>query len=255
MLKTLAKHHAPCSDADRVAIANLSRRLATAPAMGLTAKNRERLRPFEDPAVRRQLAILPARLTARVDGVRGLKAALVREDAMAIAILLHCPIRRRNLVNLHLERNLRSLRDGRVFLVYEASEVKNRRPIEFELLPSVVAMLKAHVATRSPLLCPPGTPWLFPRRDGAQPMDPSGLSNRISSCIRKETGLWVHAHLLRHLAAKIWLDERPGQYEALRRPLGHAELSSTLNAYAGFEAGTATREFARLIATVQESSS
>ena len=45
----------------------------------------------------------------------------------------------------------------------------------------------------------------------------------------------------------IWLKANPGCYEAARRLLGHAQLSSTLNAYAGFEAGTATRLYADII--------
>jgi hypothetical protein len=45
----------------------------------------------------------------------------------------------------------------------------------------------------------------------------------------------------------IWLEANPGHYEVARRLLGHAELSSTLNAYVGFEAGTATRLFAGLV--------
>ena len=82
-------------------------------------------------------------------------------------------------------------------------------------------------------------------------MDASGLSTRIAARIRKETGLEVHTHLFRHFAAKVWLDANPGQYEALRRILGHAELSSTLNAYAGFEASAVTRRYADLIANAQ----
>ena len=57
----------------------------------------------------------------------------------------------------------------------------------------------------------------------------------------------MNAHLFRHLAAMLFLDAHPGAYEATRRLLGHTQLSSTLNAYAGFEAGTATRLFAEVI--------
>ena len=57
----------------------------------------------------------------------------------------------------------------------------------------------------------------------------------------------MNVHLFRHLAAFNWLNAHPGHYEVARRLLGHAELSSTLNAYSGFEAGTATRLFSDLI--------
>jgi len=44
----------------------------------------------------------------------------------------------------------------------------------------------ANVATRSPLLCPAGTPWLFPRRDGARPVDANNLSARLTRRIWAE---------------------------------------------------------------------
>jgi integrase len=112
-------------------------------------------------------------------------------------------------------------------------------------------MIEEHVAMRSPVLCPLGTPWLFPRRDGTAPIDASRLSARISHRIRKETGLEVHAHLFRHLAARIWLRANPGHYESLRRILGHSQLSTTVDVYAGFEASVATLRYAELISKVQ----
>ena len=78
-------------------------------------------------------------------------------------------------------------------------------------------------------------------------MQPSHLSRRISARIQKGTGLVMHVHLFRHFAAKIFLDANPGQYEVVRRLLGHAALSSTLSAYTGFEAGTAASLHAELI--------
>ncbi len=59
--------------------------------------------------------------------------------------------------------------------------------------------------------------------------------------------LTINMHLFRHIAAKIWLDANPGQYEVLKRLLGHSRLSQTLNLYAGFEAGTSTRLFAAVV--------
>jgi integrase len=251
MLKTLARHHVPCSPEDLKEIVTYSNRLAMPGQTGLTPKNRERLRPFEDPAMQRRLLTLPAQLLEQTKGKTGPRAALMREEALAISLLLHCPVRLRNLANLHLERNLRRMRDGRVYLVFDGSEVKNRRPLEFELPRSVIAMLDAHLATRAPELCPPGTPWLYPRRDGGAAMAASHLSRRISARIHKETGLVMHVHLFRHFAAKIFLEANPGQYEVVRRLLGHAALSSTLSAYTGFEAGTAIRLYNEVLTQAQ----
>lgn len=248
MLKTVARHYLKLPPAQYDEIAEIARRLAMPPTRGLTAKNRAGLRQFDDVATVTRLLRLPDRLRARADALGPTyRAALLSEVALALDIVMVCPIRRKNLAGLHRERNLRRFGDGRVFLVFEPGEVKNERLIEFELPARILAMIDRHVALRAPLLCPHGTPWLFPRRDGLMAMDRSGFGGKISEIVRKEVGAEMNLHLFRHLAAKFWLDRHPGNYEALRRLLGHAELSSTLNAYAGFEAGTATRLFAELI--------
>jgi hypothetical protein len=60
-------------------------------------------------------------------------------------------------------------------------------------------------------------------------------------------GLKVNMHLFRHIAAKLLLEARPGQYEVVRRLLVLSGMSQTLNCYAGFEAGTATRLLAEVL--------
>ena len=227
----------------------LAQRLALKKQVGMTTKNRDRLRPLQDPDALRRLLLLPDRLFARAEaGGDTQAAALEREDAVAIAILLTAPIRRHNLATIHLDRNLHRPGDGSVFLVFTPEEVKNRQRDRVRTAAATSsAMIDRLLATRSPRLCPPATPWLFPRRDGSGPMHDDGLSKRIRTRIRSEIGLPVNPHLFRHLSAKLMLDANPGGYEAVRQLLGHARLSSTLNVYTGLEAGTATRLFADVV--------
>jgi integrase len=248
VLKIVAKRHVRVDEVSQMRLDRMDARLATKSDPSLTVKNRERLRPLEDPATLRRLLLLPRQLFDRSIRERErLAAALAQEEAIAMAILIHCPIRRGNLTAIHLERNLQRPGDGRVFLVFGADEVKNGRDIEFELPRAVVDMIDAHLSTRSPRLCRRGTPWLFPRRDGDGPTSPTYLATRVKARILRETGLVMNMHLFRHLACKILLDAKPGHYEVARRLLGHSSLSTTLNAYAGFEAGTATRLFAEAV--------
>jgi integrase len=227
---------------------DMARRLKVAPTRGMTGKNRERLRVLGSPATLRKLLNLPEVLHKRVGrNAWTYSDALCSEDAIAIGILLYCPVRRKNVSRIHLDRNLHRPGDGRVFLVFEPDEVKNRQRIEFELPPDLVRMLDHHLARRAPLLCPAGTPWLFPMRSKEGPMDQSQFGDRIKARIAKEIGVTMNVHLFRHLAAKILLDANPGAYETVRQILGHASLSKTLAAYAGFEAGTATRLFSEVI--------
>ncbi len=236
------------SDEVQKQIANLAGRVAVRMQNGMTRKNRDRLRVLQDEDNLRKLLFLPERIFGRSSGkAKPYMAALAREDALAIAILLICPVRVKNLAEIHLERNLHRPGDGRVFLVFEDDEVKNQRHIEFELPRDIGRMIDRHLSSRLPELCPAGTPWLFSRRDGRGPVDPNQLSSRLAKRIRRETGMEMNAHLFRHLAVMVWLDNNPGSYEAARRLLGHSELSHTLNMYSGLEARAATQAFARII--------
>jgi len=247
-LRIVAKRYVRVKAADQKVLDQLDAKLSVKPQNGMTSQNRDRLRPLTNPETMRRLLTLPGRLSVRskLDGDL-YRAALMREDALAIAIFLYCPIRRKNMAQIHLEHNLQRPGDGRVFLVFEEDQVKNEQRIEFELPKSVVELLDRHLASRTPQLCPPGTPWLFPCRDGKSSANLSLFSERIKARLLKELGLKVNVHLFRHIAALLWLQAHPGQYEALRRLLGHKELSQTINAYAGFEAGTATRMFATAV--------
>jgi integrase len=223
-------------------------RLAGPAQTGMTAKNSARLRPFDNPEILVRLLRLPNDLFERTRGNNTKRRdLLMREEAIAIAILLVCPIRRKNLTEIHIERDLQRPGDGRVYMVFDREAVKNSRPLEFQLPRSVVGMIETHLATRSPVLCPAGTPWLFPRRDGSQSLNLTHFAGRIMKRIRREIGLDFNIHLFRHFAAKIWLEEYPGQYESVRRLLGHSSASQTFNLYCEFEAATATRRFSQLI--------
>lgn len=246
-LAQLARRYVRVSKTVQDELDGFARRLVPARAPGLTARNRERLRPLEDPATLRVLLLLPERLAERAEAMDGAAAAREMEVAVAVAILIAAPIRRKNLVELHLDRNLRRLRGGRAVLVYDASEVKNRRSLEIELPKETVALIDLHLEVYRPQLVTGGTDWLFPRRDGEAPIEPGLLAKRVRATIRRELGLEINLHLFRHIAALTWLRANPGHYEVARRLLGHAELSSTLNAYAGHEAGTATRLFAEVV--------
>lgn len=225
----------------------LAQRLGMPPRRGMTKKNRDRLRVLRDEATLRKLLTLPDKLFRKGGKQPAKAAALAQEDALAIGILLVCPLRIGNIAAIDVNRHLHRPGDGRLFLVLEEDEVKNRQPIEFELPRDLRRMIDQHLAQRSPLLCPPGTPWLFPRRDGKGPVDKSALATRLSKRIREETGIVMNAHLFRHLAVMIWLDANPGAYEAAGRLLGHASASHTISVYSGLEARSAVEAFGQLL--------
>ncbi len=250
-MASMLRNHARRLDLGDKVIALLSKqaqRLTPSQQPGLTAKNRERLRPLQDNATLRRLLDLPKMLIRKAARLTPRHAALAREDALAIAILLTCPMRIKNLAGLRADREVQRPGGGLVFVAIDADDVKNERRIEFELPPDLRRMLDRHLATRAPLLCPPGTPWLFPRRDGRGPVDLPAFSTRLSKRIRKEIGLAMNPHLFRHLAAMIWLRANPGSYEVARRLLGHSSVSTTMDFYTAFETDAALQAFSEVIA-------
>lgn len=248
LLRNVARRYVKVAEAHQKRLDKWNERFSVKKSSGMTAKNRDRLRPLEDPATLRRLLTLPEQLFDRgTQNNRSKHAAVEQEDALAIAILQYCPIRRMNLFSIHLDHNLHRPGDGRVFLVFEEDEVKNYRRIEFELPDYVAGMIDRFLQARSPRLCPAGTPWLFARRDGSGPANANYFCTKVKKRIQEEIGLTINMHLFRHLAAQIWLNSNPGQYEVVKRLLGHSTLSQTLNAYAGFEAGTSVRLFAEVL--------
>lgn len=238
-------------DATQKQLTKLAARVATQPQRGMTAKNRNRLRVLQNDKAMLRLLDLPERLFNRPPSGKAndYTKALAREDAVAIAVLLACPVRIKNLAGIHLEQHIQRPGDGRAYLVLVEDDLKNERPLEFELPKDLVCMIDRHLATRCPHMCPPGTPWLFPRRDGTGAMQPSQLSGRIKQRVFKVTGFEVNAHLFRHTAVMNWLDAYPGAYEVARRLLGHSDVSHTINMYSGLEVKSATRAFADLMDT------
>jgi integrase len=54
-------------------------------------------------------------------------------------------------------------------------------------------------------------------------------------------------HQFRHAAAALILRAKPGNYEYVRRILGHRNLQTTINFYVGLETTQATQEFGEIV--------
>jgi hypothetical protein len=70
-----------------------------------------------------------------------------------------------------------------------------------------------------------------------------GLTQRI----QQATGIRITAHQFRHAAAAIYLKHRPGDYETVRRFLGHRSIQTTIRFYIGLQAIQATEEFGKVV--------
>lgn len=186
---------------------------------GLTAKNRERLRQFRNPATRDALLCPPSVLMEEARKVNHpVKAARLAEVALAIAIETVAPIR-----------------------------LKNSAPLEFQLPDRIRRILETFVADFRPHLIAQPCPWLFAREDGTDQVHQTVLARRITETVSERLGLEMNVHLFRHLAAMLILEQDPAAFDLVRRILGHAELSTTIDAYGGLESLTATRILSDLV--------
>jgi integrase len=219
---------------------------------GMTRKNRETLRQFDDDGNLARLLDLPQQLFAeavRVDPPT-IKAAGQAQIAFAIEFLLNCPLRAHNLVALRLDTHLirpAGIR-GPVYLCLAPEEVKNDEPIDFELAPSVVRMLELYQRRFLPILGGPDCKYLFCTEAGRQKAQAT-LALQIRKTLARRLGLVMTIHQFRHLAAKLHLDAEPDAYERLRQLLGHKSLRTTLNAYAKPDTRRAGKEHDRIIET------
>ena len=245
-LISVARHWLKVDDATLDRMKRIGAQLKS-PQKGMTAKNRERLRPFNDDEVVQQLHEVPARIRAALERSKlpPRRKALEAQKAVAIAILLVIPIRMRNLIGLDVERHLIQ-RGHRLYLVVPEQEVKNEHLIDFEVPPDTADLLAWYVREhRRHLLVGPSTA-LFPGEDGKAKCAAT-LAPQINKAVFRYTGLKVNPHLFRHIAAKVYLDRNPGDYVTVQRVLGHKSIATTTSIYTGMETRSAGRHFVEVI--------
>jgi integrase len=213
---------------------------------GLTDKNRKRLRQFDDPRNVAALVHLPERLLAiaRKSDKPTVRDALRVQEALAIEFLLMDALRISELAPLDLNRHFDFPRKkgGPVSIFIPSGEVKNDEAIEHRLSLSVVQMLKFYLETYRPLLLRAPSSWLFPG-EGPGHKSITGFAVQIKEAIARETGLEVNVHLLRHIGAKLQLEENPGAYGVMRLVLGHRSVTTTERSYCGTETTAAMKQF------------
>ncbi len=201
---------------------------------GMGEKSRERLLQFEDWRNVAQLIALPDILMARAKaGALSSRSALDAMHAVTIAILLACPVRCKNLAGIKLGTNLKVEGKGRTrtYRIWiDGLDVKNGTPVDVGLGDYASALLRDYLDNFRHLLCPTASDALFPNQTGGS-RTPANFGQALQACIKRETGLTVHTHLFRHIAGKLYLERHPGDYETVRRLLGHKRIETTTSFY------------------------
>jgi hypothetical protein len=75
---------------------------------------------------------------------------------------------------------------------------------------------------------------------------------QITRAVEAHVGARMTPHQFRHTVAKIFLDRRPGEYETVRKMLGHKDLTTTYDCYSGAETQAAEHFDDVILAARQE---
>ena len=219
---------------------------------GLTEKNLKVVRWVLTDGIWSEVTSLPDILMRQARSEKDhapIKAAVTAQLAVAIAILSFAPIRLSNLGNIELDQNL--IKPGGLnspyWLVFPHYDVKNRVDLNFQFDERLTNLIDEYVHEfRSVLLRRSNASWLFPGEAGNR-KTANMFSTQITERIQKATGLRITAHQFRHAAAAFYLKHHPGDYETVRRFLGHRNIQTTINFYCGLQTMQATEEFGKII--------
>jgi len=219
---------------------------------GFTEKNRKLIRQIAQSDVWREVVRLPQKLMAeaRINAkAKPYRAAVTAQLAIAILILIRAPIRMQNLASIRMDINL--VRPGGprtpYMLVFPDYDVKNKVPLEFAFDEATTTLIDEYIYHHRPHLVRGfNHDWLFPGSSHEHKLS-NVLSNQISKLLWKELGLEATPHQFRHAAAYIMLKASPGNYELVRRVLGHRSMTTTMNFYTGLETIEATRQFGEMV--------
>jgi site-specific recombinase XerD len=218
---------------------------------GMCERNKTRLQPFKNGEVLRRLIRLPLDVAKRLQDVKSPTIAEARLMQMAILLelLIHVPMRVKNAASLSRDKHFQlppGGKPGKWRVSVAKGEVKNDKAIDAELSVETSALLERYDSVFRPALCSGQSTALFVSQGGQQ-KGPSALSKQFKKFIARELGLTVNVHLMRHLMAFAYLEANPGDYEGAKQLLGHKQITTTINFYAGMENATAFRRLDKLV--------
>ena len=153
--------------------------------------------------------------------------------AALLAVLVSLPLRIKNAAALDLDKHIKRPaggKPGRWRVHFEPNEVKNSTAIEGEFNEITSGLLERYVNVFRPVLLNGPASALFVGQGGTAKL-PQTLSRGFSRFLKRELGVIVNPHLMRHWAAFAYLEANPGDYETVRQLLGHKNIATTIQHY------------------------
>lgn len=173
-------------------------------------------------------------------------------DGLMIALLAGTLLRIRNFAILEHGRSLIRQSNGYLLSV-PASEVKNRRDIEQEVIARLTPYLDRYFAHHRPrLLQGHESERLWINQYGGD-MTPCRVGMTISKSTRTLAGAAISPHLFRHCAATTIAMDDPEHAMIIRAVLGHSRIDTAEQYYNRASIAEAGRRHAATIAELRES--
>jgi integrase len=249
-----------------------AKRLEPPAVTSITPRNAALLDALDDPIRRARLLHLPGRLLREAEKLRvgwidarGVahpprphESAWLAGTAAAIEILLHCPMRIGNLLQLRIGHELLAIPAPRgrpsFSIRVDGSQVKNRQTIETRLTGDTAALINEYLAKFRAQLPYSTAPWLFPSAVSPdRPRDQVSFGRAISDATHRHVGVRLHPHLFRAFAGALVLERDPHAIDDLRALLGHAGFQTALVYYRRSRALGAAERLAATVAQQRNS--
>jgi integrase len=221
---------------------------------GLTDKNKSALRKFDDRRSLSLLLKLPGNIWRhRTSDLKVSRRGFIElQSGLAIQILLVAPLRMKNLASLEFEKHVQWPHgyNEPAWLIIDAEETKNKIPLEFELPEQLSERLFKYRNEIAPAITGSRPSKVFVTWNG-RARTQATIALAIEKTVMKYVGVRLTPHQFRHLATKIMLDETPGAFVLVQQLMGHKDIQTTTNYYAGIDTRRAGRAQAALIAKLQ----
>lgn len=218
---------------------------------GMTSKNLALIRSVLTDGVWPRIVNLPEQLMrqARMERHAPVRAAVLAQIAVGVAILTVAPVRLGNLTSIRLGENLVKPDgpDSNYWLMFDKHDVKNRMALQFKLDEMTTSIINEYVhGFRPALVRGSNADWLFPG-EGCHHKEKISFSTQIVDRVQKSTGLRITVHQFRHAAGALLLKHRPGEYELVRRILGHKSVETTKRFYLALDTTQASEIFTDIV--------
>jgi len=251
-LLAIAGEWVEVSDKQMTQLKELRSKLGGAAQRGFTEKNRALLRQFDDPRLVIKLVQLPDKLWRAARRNPGKRSFIDLQNALAIDILLHVPLRIENLSELRFGEHIHwpQGRGYPAILVLNGDETKGKNNLEYELPTTLADRLYVLRHEIAPSILGKIPDAMFISREGVRRCRGT-LRVAIQKIVWRHLGVRMSPHQFRHLAAKIALDDNPAAHEHIRQLLGHEGENTASRFYAGINTKRAGRGHAALLARIR----